>query len=130
VNYYNRRVQQLNRKLYGKEYLTRQVILAKRFVDKHFAESIDLNKMARQAHLSKYHFLRIFKSHYGRSPYRYVVELRIAKAKTLLWAGNSVSETCYAVGFESVPSFSRMFKKIVGMTPGNFQRQKRKSNFG
>jgi AraC-like DNA-binding protein len=130
VNYYNRRIQQLNKELYGKDYITRQVIQAKHFIDKHFSDRIDLDKIAREAHLSKFHFVRLFKTTYGRTPHQYLIEKRMEKAKEFLKKGLSVSDVCISIGFESIPSFTRIFKKIKGTTPARFQQLKRKSNFG
>lgn len=130
VNYYNSCVEQLNRKIYGKDYLTRQVLAGKNFIDKHYSDPMDVKEMSRQAHLSKFHFIRLFKAYYGRTPYRYLIEVRMDGAKQLLRKGSSVSEASFASGFDSIPSFTRMFKKITGSTPGRFQQQKRKSNFG
>jgi AraC-like DNA-binding protein len=129
VNYYNRRIQQLNKELYGKDYLTRHVMQAKHFIDKHFPDRIDLDKMAKEAHLSKFHFIRIFKANYGRTPYQYLIDFRMQKAKEFLKKGLSVSDVCISVGFESIPSFTRIFKKMTGITPARFQHLKRKSNF-
>ena len=130
MNHYSRRIQELNKQLYGKDYLTQQLIKGKHFIDKHFGARIDLDKISREAHLSKFHFMRLFKATYGRTPYQYLIELRMEKAKELLKRGLPVSEVCISVGFESIPSFTRRFKKITGATPAHFQRLKRKSNFG
>jgi AraC-like DNA-binding protein len=121
LKYYNKRVQQLKKELYEKEYLIRHIIQAKNFADANYADKIDLNKMAREAHLSKFHFMRLFKASYGRTPYQYLVEVRMKKAKELLKKGLPVSAVCVSVGFDSIPSFTRVFKKITGTTPARFQ---------
>jgi len=80
--------------------------------------------------LSKFHFVRLFKANYGRTPYQYLIEVRMKKAKEFLTKGLSVSDVCVSVGFESTPSFTRVFKKITGIMPARFQQLKGKSNFG
>lgn len=130
MSYYARHVRELTGELYKKDYLTRHLIQAKKFIDQHFSEKIDLDKMASEAHLSKFHFVRLFKATYGRTPHQYLVEVRMRKAKEFLKTGSSVLQVCISVGFESIPSFTRIFKKIAGNTPARFQHLKRKSNFG
>jgi len=74
--------------------------------------------------------VRLFKVNYGRTPHEYLIEVRMNKAKEFLKQGLPVSEVCISVGFESVLSFTRIFKKITGVTPTRFQHPRKKSNFG
>lgn len=106
-------------------YLYRRIVEAKLFIDTHFAEKIDLDNIATQASFSKYHFLRLFKGAYGKSPHQYLTEVRIGHAKELLSQGHSILDACEASGFDSVPSFTLLFKKQVGETPKAFWEQKR-----
>lgn len=70
--------------------------------DRHYAEPLDLDALARAAGVSKYHFLRSFAAVYGRTPARYLTERRIERAQDLLRATNlTVTEICYLVGFSS-----------------------------
>ena len=121
MSYYGKNIKILGEALYKKDYLTRQIIHAKQFIDKNFGERINLENMAREAYLSKFHFVRLFKANYGRTPYQYLVEVRMKKAKELLKRELPVSTVCVSVGFDSVPSFTRLFKKITGTTPARFQ---------
>ena len=105
---------------YPRVYLYRRLVQAKLFIDDHYAEQIDLDNISDEAYFSKFHFIRLFKKIYGRTPHQYQVYLRIEKAKELLKADHAVSETCYAVGFESLGSFSGLFKRITGSTPSAF----------
>jgi AraC-like DNA-binding protein len=77
--------------------------------------------MASEANFSKYHFIRLFKKAYGKAPHQYLIAVRIENAKLLLQSHHSVSETCFAVGFDSPASFSSLFKKMTGLTPSAYQ---------
>jgi len=73
--------------------------------------------------ISKYHLIRVFKKYYGTTPRQYLINKRIEQAKYILIDGKSVTETCYAIGFESVFSFSNLFKIKTGITPANYRRE-------
>src|SRR6478736_4821675 len=94
---------------YPKVYLYRRVVQAKLFIDQHFAETIDLENIADEASFSKFHFTRLFKKIYGKQNHQYLRVVRIENAMKLLRADRPVSEVCYAVGFESLSSFSGLF---------------------
>jgi AraC-like DNA-binding protein len=111
------------KELYPKVYLYRRVVYARLFIDNHFADKIDLDNIANEAFFSKFHFIRLFKSIYNKTPHQYLSLVRIEKAKDLLKAGNSVAYVCYAVGFESVSSFTGLFKRVTGQTPAVYQQQ-------
>ena len=109
--------------IHPKMYMYRRIVDAKLYIDAHYAEKIELDNISDQASFSKYHFLRLFKAAYGKSPHQYLTELRIHHAKRLLDKGQTVSAVCFAVGFESLPSFTRLFKKHTGMTPKSFSQK-------
>ena len=91
---------------------------AREFIDRSFHLPIALDQIARQASFSPYHFLRLFKEAFYQTPHEYLTEKRLAKAKQLLASSNmSVTEICFAVGFESPGSFSTLFHKYVGHPP-------------
>lgn len=106
--------------LYPKIYLYRRLVQAKLFIDAHYADNIDLSNIADEACFSKFHFIRQFKNIYRKTPHQYLIFIRIEKALELLKAGIPVSEVCYTVGFESLSSFSGLFKRIVGITPSAY----------
>jgi AraC-like DNA-binding protein len=105
---------------YPKIYLYRRVVQAKLFIDAHYADKIDLDNIADEASFSKFHFIRMFKSIYRRTPHQYLIFVRIEKAMELLKCDIPVSEVCYTIGFESLSSFSGLFKRIVGQNPSEF----------
>ncbi len=101
----------------------KRIVDAKLYIDEHYLESIDLDKISDQANFSKYHFLRLFKKSFGKSPHQYLIELRLSEARRLLKNKVSVKETCFQVGFESVPSFVRLFKRREGLTPNEYAKK-------
>ena len=103
--------------LYPKVYLYRRIVQAKLFIDTHYADKIDLDNISDEACFSKFHFIRLFKSIYGKTPHQYLTAVRIAKAQELLRAAHPVSEVCFLVGFDSLTSFSGLFKRITGELP-------------
>ncbi len=105
--------------------LYRRLVQAKLFIDNNFAENIDLHNIADEACFSKFHFIRQFKKIYGKTPHQYLKAVRIEKATQLLRADLSVTDVCYAVGFESLSSFSGLFKRIVGLTPSAYLKEER-----
>jgi len=108
---------------YEKMYLYKRIVQAKLFIDSHYAENIDLSNIADEAYFSKFHFIRLFKDIYGKTPHHYLTQVRIDNAKLLLSDGTSVADVCYKIGFDSPTSFTAVFKKITGLTPSAFQRQ-------
>ncbi|HXB92870.1 MAG TPA: AraC family transcriptional regulator [Puia sp.] len=103
-----------------RQYLYRRIVAAKAFIDSHYRGVIDIDKMAGHACFSKFHFLRLFKQAYGMTPHQYVTIRRIGMAKEMLRDNHSVIRTCRAVGFESVSSFNRLFKRHSRQTPSEF----------
>ena len=116
--------------MYPKLYLYKRLKDAKILIDRRYAEPINLDAISENVYLSKYHFLRLFKKAYGITPHQYVLNKRMEKAKELLIEGLSVNDVCLQIGFESVPSFSILFKRKTSLSPTEFRRQEyNKSNF-
>jgi len=92
-----------------------RIVAAKVYMDEHFHEPIDLDSISRQACLSRYHFHRLFTRIYRTTPHQYLTRRRVEQARLML-AGRdlTVSEICNHVGFESIGSFSVLFKKENG----------------
>lgn len=109
---------------YPRQYVYRQVVKAKMYIDANFAEELGLRKIAGKACLSMFHFSRLFREMYGITPRQYLTHVRIEKAKLLLEAGQQVKTVCFDVGFDSVTSFTGLFGRRVGETPAAYQRQR------
>ena len=94
---------------------------ARDFIDRHYAEPLDVPAMARKSLMSAAHFSRKFRAAYGETPYAYLMTRRIERAQALLRNGESVTATCMAVGCTSLGSFSSRFTEIVGVTPTEYR---------
>ena len=91
---------------------------ARALIDDCYDQPLDLDQISREACLSRYHFLRLFRQAFERTPHQYLTERRIQKAKELLTSSRlSVTDVCFEVGFESLGSFSTLFHKHVGRPP-------------
>jgi len=96
----------------------------KEFVDVHISKGIGISELARLVGLSQFHFIRAFKHSVGLSPYQYVLSERISVAKELLsQRDRSIADVALAVGFSDASQLSRVFRKLVGVTPTAFRRE-------
>jgi AraC-like DNA-binding protein len=107
---------------FPKIYLYRRVVQAKFFIDNNFRDGIDLNDIADEAFYSRFHFIRLFKMAYGKTPHQYLTWVRIENAKLLLQTEMSIADVCFEVGFDSISSFTGLFKRITTLTPSAYQR--------
>jgi AraC-like DNA-binding protein len=106
----------------------KKIVDAKVFIDEHFDSPIDLDAIAGKAYLSRYHFHRLFRRIYKRTPHQYLTSKRIDHAQRILTAADcTVGEVCMRVGFESIGSFSMLFKKEIGVAPGEYREASRLS---
>ena len=93
-------------------------------IDREYAQPLDVEVLARGAHMSAGHLSRQFRLAYGESPYAYLMTRRIERAMTLLRRGDlSVTEVCFAVGCSSLGTFSTRFTELVGVPPSVYRRQ-------
>ena len=104
-----------------------QIRHSKRYMDNFHCERIELEDLAQAAFMSRSHFARSFQKIYGQTPRLFLRDFRINKAKELLAQGQAITEVCYCVGYESLPTFSAVFKKCTGQSPREYQ-QSNKSN--
>jgi AraC-like DNA-binding protein len=93
-------------------------------IDREYARPLDVDALARDAHMSGGHFSRQFRAAFGESPYSYLMTRRIERAMALLRLGElSVTEVCFAVGCSSLGTFSTRFTELVGVPPSVYRRQ-------
>ncbi len=110
---------------YPGQYIFRQMVKAKLYIDANYSTRISLDHMAREAHFSKFHFIRLFREIYCKTPNQYLSHVRIEKAKELLKYGARTATVCHAVGYESLSSFKELFKKKTSFTPAEFREKHR-----
>ena len=92
-------------------------------IDREYAEPLDVESLARGINVSAGHLSREFRAAYGESPYSYLMTRRIERAMTLLRRGDlSVTEICFAVGYNSLGTFTTRFTELVGVSPGRYKR--------
>jgi AraC-like DNA-binding protein len=100
-------------------------------IDREYARPLDVEALARGAHMSAGHLSREFRLAYGESPYGYLMTRRIERAMALLRRGDlSVTEVCFAVGCVSLGTFSSRFSELVGMPPSTYRRQAARATAG
>ena len=93
-------------------------------MDREYAQPLDVEALARGAHMSAGHLSREFRAAFGESPYAYLMTRRIERAMALLRRGDlSVTEVCFAVGCQSLGTFSTRFAELVGVPPSVYRRQ-------
>ncbi len=98
------------------------VRVARRFLDRHYNTPITIQQLSREAALSPYHFIRVFQRVYKVTPHQYLVQQRISKAKELLRTTDiSITDICFSIGFESLGSFSALFRKVAGISPSAYR---------
>jgi len=91
-------------------------------IDREYAQPLDVEALARGAHMSAGHLSRQFRLAYGESPYGYLMTRRIERAMALLRRGDlSVTDVCFAVGCSSLGTFSTRFTELVGVPPSVYR---------
>jgi AraC-like DNA-binding protein len=100
-------------------------------IDRDYAQPLDVEALARGAHMSAGHLSRQFKLAYGESPYGYLMTRRIERAMALLRRGDvSVTDACFAVGCSSLGTFSTRFTELVGVSPSTYRRRAGRATAG
>ena len=93
-------------------------------IDREYAQPLDVEALARGAHMSAGHLSREFKRAFGESPYSYLMTRRIERAMALSRRGDTtVTDACFAVGCSSLGTFSTRFRELVGMSPSEYRRR-------
>jgi AraC-like DNA-binding protein len=100
-------------------------------IDREYAQPLDVEALARGAHMSAGHLSREFRLAYGEPPYAYLMTRRIERAMALLRRGDlSVTEVCFAVGCSSLGTFSTRFTELVGVPPSVYKRDAARATAG
>ena len=100
-------------------------------IDREYAQPLDVEALARDAHMSAGHLSRKFRLAYGESPYSYLMTRRIERAMALLRRGDrTVTEVCFEVGCSSLGTFSTRFTELVGVPPSTYRSQASRTTAG
>ena len=123
MTFYEKEINRINGIIYSNQEQIETVIGVKSYIDNNYENDLNLDLLSHLRLVSKYHMLRLFKKHYGLTPRQYLIDKRIENSKEQLINGMSVTETCFAVGFESLGSFSTLFNTKTGKSPTEFQKE-------
>jgi AraC-like DNA-binding protein len=100
----------------------RRMLRTRDTMDRAFAQPLDVPALARVAHVSPAHFSRQFRDTFGETPHRYLQRRRVERAMELLReTDRPITEICFDVGFNSLGTFSRTFRAIVGEPPSDYR---------
>jgi AraC family transcriptional regulator len=92
---------------------------------RHHTDEHNLAKLARSVGMSSFHFARIFRELVGMPPHAYLCRIRLRYAARSLREGASVTEACFASGFQNLSHFSRQFQRHFGLKPSTYTSQLR-----
>ena len=99
---------------------------ARDYMEANLAKALSIAEIADHACLSPHHFLRSFKQVFGETPHQYLMRRRLERAQHLLMRTNlSVTDICIGIGFESLGSFSWLFRQRIGVPPDTYRKQQR-----
>ncbi|HZJ10476.1 MAG TPA: helix-turn-helix transcriptional regulator [Trueperaceae bacterium] len=105
-----------------REARNRLMLRARDAMDRRFEHEIDVRALAKSVGMSEAHFSRTFKDVFAETPHRYLQRRRVERAMFLLRDDQrSITDICFDVGFNSLGTFSRTFKEIVGLSPSTFR---------
>lgn len=103
--------------------VTSNILESIKFIKANYQNEYCLEEVARAANLSPYHFIRVFKSQTGKTPYEFLQELKIQKAKEMLLDDTKkITEICSILGFSSPSHFAAVFSKAVGQSPTAYRK--------
>ena len=123
MTFYEKELNRICSIVYSNKEQINTAIGIRNYIENNYDEKLNLDLLSRTHFISKYHLLRLFKKYYGLTPRQYLIDKRIAKSKEQLKNGISVTETCFAIGFESLGTFSTLFKAKTGKSPSEYQKE-------
>lgn len=112
--------EQINQKIYKERKSINRVI---EYMSEYYSKDFSLEEIAREANLSPYHFIRVFKEQTGKTPYDYFLDIKVCKAQEILrYSNQTVTEACFSCGFNSLEHFASVFKRKTGILPSQYQK--------
>jgi AraC-like DNA-binding protein len=97
------------------------VATAKQYIDEHFCEPIHLDDLAELVGMTRFSLSKRFRQRFGVSPYRYVCQVRVRQAQTMMEQGLRPTEIASEIGFFDQSHLARHFKRLCGMTPRQYR---------
>lgn len=99
-----------------------EIMKGKEYIDDHWKEEFDIDKLADIVHMSRYHYTRLFKQHTGMTPYNYYQDIKINKLKEKLCDQNlSITQVFAECGVDYNGNLAKRFKQKLGMTPSQYR---------
>ncbi|MFC6228280.1 AraC family transcriptional regulator [Paenibacillus allorhizosphaerae] len=94
------------------------------FVESAYMTDLDLDRIADELHISRYHLMKVFRDSTGMTIFDYIYKRRVNQAKILFFQSDelTVTDVCFKVGFKHLSHFSRVFKRQVGVSPDQFRK--------
>lgn len=123
MNFYLKEITRIKNNCFFNQDQLDTVIGTRHYINNNYDKQLNLDLLSHIRFTSKFHLIRLYKRYYGQTPGQYLIDRRLEKAKELLKEGQSVTETCFDIGFESPSSFSTLFKSKFGLTPTEFQKR-------
>lgn len=123
MTHYFKGINQIKNDCFSNQGQLDRVIGTRHYIDRNFDKALNLDELSGTAFTSKFHLLRLFKRYYGQTPMQYLIDKRLERSKELLSMGETITCTCFEVGFESPSSFCSLFKAKFGQTPTAFQKR-------
>jgi len=102
-------------------YNLKQIEAAKQYIIYNFERQLSIADIAASVYLSPFHFCRLFKKVAATTPYSYTLAIRLEEAKKLLQQGETVTNTAYKTGFQSLDNFTHYFSQFIGISPSQFR---------
>ena len=99
------------------------LLRAREYIHDNIKSDISIDDLSREAHLSKYHFIRLFRSQFGLPPHQYIINCRINRVREELATGAPPTDVAQRFGFFDVSHMNRHFKRAYGLTPRQYQIQ-------
>lgn len=94
---------------------------AKQYIDEHFCEPINLDDLAELVGMTRFSLAKRFRKRFGISPYRYVCQVRVRQAQTMMEQGLRPTDIASETGFFDQSHLARHFKRLCGMTPRQYR---------
>jgi len=109
---------------------TQAVEMARRYIDEHYCEAINLDGLAEHVGLTRFSLAKQFRQRFGVSPYRYVSQVRVRQAQAMMEQGLRPTEIAGEVGFFDQSHLARHFKRLCGMTPRQYRSRFQERYYG